>query len=44
MSIEWPMPNIADGPFRGRPVDARHGGATPKTLVHLPLTGRIRGC
>ena len=36
--------NDADGLCRGRPVDAKTGGETSNTFVHLPLTSRIRGC
>ena len=35
--------NATDGLFRGRPVDAKIGDDTPNTIVHLPLTSRIRG-
>jgi hypothetical protein len=38
------MLNDADGLFRGRPVDAKIGDETSDTIVHLPLTSRIRGC
>jgi hypothetical protein len=39
----WPALITTDGLFRGRPVDAKTGDKSLNTIVHLPLTSRIRG-
>jgi hypothetical protein len=38
------MRNTTAGLTRGRPVDAEIDVETSDTIVHLPLTSRIRGC